>query len=230
MNTKIALRIARLEDVDKIVTLERKVWDGNGATTAMIESRIKAFPDGAIVALKGDAVVGTAFYQLIDSRKMGDCKTWYDFTDNGLIKATHTANGDVLFGISLTVDLDERQQRIGTKLSIRVAEKAVEHNVKKGIMGARVPYYHKCKDLPIEEYVNLKDASGNLVDPELRLYKRLGLNQRRIVPNYFTDFESLNYGVLFEWKNPFYRRVKRSNISRYLLAKTIGTYYRLKFS
>jgi hypothetical protein len=55
-----------------------------------------------------------------------------------------------------------------------------------------------------EEYA-WADRHGLPLDPEIRFYRKMGLRPVRLVENYFADPESLDWGILVEMRNPFYR-------------------------
>jgi ribosomal protein S18 acetylase RimI-like enzyme len=77
--------------------------------------------------------------------------------------------------------------------------------------------------MSVEEYVYARTKTGRVLDPELALYLSLGMKIEKIIPNYFDDPESLNYGVLVSWANPFYPFTKYSK----LLAKIASALFRL---
>lgn len=205
MNEKISYRQAIIEDVPAIVSLEERVWGANAASAENLKSRINTFPKGNIIALfKGD-VVGYVSGVIISRSAAENYKTWYDYTDNGNARSVFDPNGDLLFGTSLTVDPGVRNRGLGSNLLINIARMCIENNLKSGILGGRIPYYYKKKNMPIDEYMKLKGDDGRIFDPELRLYKRMGLRVVKVQENYFKDPESLDYGVILEWRNPFYR-------------------------
>lgn len=44
------------------------------------------------------------------------------------------------------------------------------------------------------------------MDPEIELYSKVpGVEMVGVVPEYFKDWESMNYGVMFNWNNPVVR-------------------------
>lgn len=199
---RIKIRNIVPEDAKKIFELEKRVWGDAGATLEMINSRIQIFPEGGFVASKGEQVVGVVFFELV--RYKNGHKTWYEYTDNGFIKKSHEPSGDMIFGIDLSVSDEYSGKKIGTNLLLKVAEYSIRHNLKGGFLGGRVPFYYKYSDMPIDDYLKFRDESGKLVDPELRFYKRAGLQIKKALPNYFKDSHSLDYGVLLQWGNPFY--------------------------
>lgn len=205
---RIKYRSASLSDVQKILDLEQRVWGKNAATLENIQSRIGTFPEGNIIGLLGNKVVGYVGTVIISKETESRCKTWYDYTDNGNGISVYDPQGTVLFGISLTVDNSIRNQGIGSNLLLNVARLAIENNLEYGILGGRLPYYYKKREMQVSEYAKLVNEKGKIFDPELRLYKRMGLQVVKFQEEYFNDPESLNYGVILKWKNPFYRITK----------------------
>ncbi len=227
---KISIRNAKFSDIKSIIKIEKEVWANNGATQKMIESRLKTFSDGALVAVNNSRVIGSLFFQLVHDNKSKNFTEWAEYTDNGLIKATHRIDGDTLFGVSLSVLPTYRERNIGTKLMMRVAEKVIKYNVKKCILGSRIPGFNNYPEMSIDKYLKLRSEDGKLIDPELRFYKRFGLMIAKILPNYFNDIQSKNYGILFEWKNPFYKENGYQNtVTKKALTKFVPYYLYVKF-
>lgn len=203
--SRVTFREACKNDIDKIVALEKKVWGTNAATKENITNRIKTFPKGNIVGELEGQIVGYVGTVIMNQEFADRCKTWYEYTDNGNAVSVFDPMGDILFGISLTVDTDTRNKGVGSSLLLNVARMSIENRLKAGILGGRLPYYHKKKDLSVDEYAALKNSSGKIYDPELRLYNRMGLKIVKLQEDYFNDPESLNYGVILRWNNPFYQ-------------------------
>ncbi len=199
----VKVRQARVEDIEGILNVEEEVWPEKlRATKVQFESRIKTFSEGTIVALVDGTIIGVVATEIVDYDFSAPPLTWNEITDNGFIKKTHDPCGDTLYGVDLSVSpfgigaSNLLMQEIG-KLTIR-------RNLKRGILGARIPRYHKFADkMTAEEYVRNKRGSRP-IDPELIFYTRLGLRITRIIPNYIKDPESCNYGVLLVWNSPFY--------------------------
>lgn len=205
---KIIYRSARLEDAAGISRLEKRVWGKNAATLGNIKSRLSAYAEGNIVGVKDGEIVGYVCGFVTTKEFLNKCETWYDYTDKGNIKGAVKVNGDVLFGVSLTVDKSVRNAGIGSSLLINIARLAVRNNLEYGVLGGRLPFYYKKKNLPVDKYIELQEG-GKLYDPELRLYKRMGLEIIKVQPDYFKDPESLNYGVILKWTNPLFWLTKR---------------------
>ena len=214
------LRRASVEDAVGIYELEKRVWGKTGATQEMINSRLSVFPEGAYVATEGPKIIGVVFFEIIDSKK--SYKTWYDYTDNGLIQKSHKSDGDKIFGIDLSVSDEFTGQGTGTNLLLTVADYSIKHGLKGGFLGGRMPLYYKHKNMAPGDYIKYRDDKGRLVDPELRFYTRAGLEIAKVLPNYFEDPQSNNYGVLLEWANPFYNIKNRTARSIAAFAFRVG--------
>ena len=132
--------------------------------------------------------------------------TWDEATDCGFIKATHNYEGNVLYGVNLSVHPEYARTRISEKLLHRVGGIAVRMNIQYIVLCSRIPRYYKYSDtMTVQEYVSFsRPSSGKPLDPELYLYMREGLKIVKILPDYIEDPESLNYGVVLTWENPFH--------------------------
>jgi len=212
LRSNIKIRQAKIEDIPQILQVEKAAWgEERAATFEMFESRIKTFPQGNLVALVDNKIVGVVSTQIMNYDLEKNAFTWYEATDNGYIKKTHNQKGDTLYGVDLSVHPLYQNKGIGTKLMVSVGKLIVKYNLKRGLLGARVPHYYKYADkIKIEDYVKINDKKRADIppDPELVFYQRLGLKIVKIIPNYFKDPESLNYGVLLVWDNPFYNNNK----------------------
>ena len=206
---KIKIRTAKIEDIPQILEVEKVTWgEGGAATKEVFESRIKIFPEGTLIALVEKKIVGVVATQIIDYN--GNPKNLYEMTDNGCITKTHNPKGDTIYGVDLSVHPLYQNKGVGKKLLESIGKLVVRYNLKQCMLGGRVPYYYKFADeIKIEDYVNIeKQKGGNSIppDPELSFYRKFGLRVAKIIPDYFKDPDSLNYGVLLIRKNPFYNK------------------------
>jgi len=206
------VRIARKDDVDQLLGLEEEAWlPGQRFDREIFESCMKTFPDGVLVAEEKSRIVGVAVTQIVNyGYKLEDFSlTWYEATDNGRIQNTHDPNGDTLYGVNLSVS--RYASRNASKLlMVSTGKLVIKHNLKRGILGGRLPRYHKYQDtMTAEEYLHATSETGRALDPELYFYQKMGLRALKVLPNYFNDPESCNYGVLLVWENPFYHLTKR---------------------
>jgi len=206
---KIKIRQARMEDIPQILEVEKAAWgEERAATFEMLESRIKTFPEGTLVALIDEEIVGFASAQIVNYDLKRNAFTWYEATDNGFITKTHNPKGNTLYGVNLSVHPSYQKKGIGKQLLINVAKLAVKYNLKQGILGGRIPNYYRFADkIKVEDYIKIDNTKNNISpDPELFFYQKCGFKIVKIIPEYFKDPESLNYGILLVRKNPFYNK------------------------
>lgn len=200
---EIIVRRAEIKDIEGILNVEEETWPETlRATEEQFLSRIETFSEGTIVAVVDNTIVGVVATEIVDYDLNQPALTWGEITDRGFIKRTHNPNGNTLYGVDLSVS----PFGIGASklLMQEIGRLTIRHNLKWGILGARIPRYHKFADsMSAEEYINTK-KKNRPIDPELIFYDRLGLKVIRIIPNYIEDPESCNCGVLLAWNNPFY--------------------------
>jgi hypothetical protein len=204
---KVVFRPANLDDVSALVKLEQEVWKENAANRDQIISRINTFPAGNIIALVENLIVGYIAFEYVGDMMSCPNFSWAEITDHGTIAASHKPEGDYVYGLNLSVHYSMNGQGLGTGLALQVWINMIKYNKKGAFMGSRIPYYagylrHHPKT-PVEDYVKLK-RNGHLFDPELHLYSKDGLLPVKVLPNYFPDPPSLDYGVLLYRRNPVY--------------------------
>jgi len=212
---KLKIRKAEIEDIPQILEVEKAAWgEERAAIFEMLKSRIKIFPEGTLVALVDKKIVGFISTEIVNYDLEKNASSWYEITDNGFIAKTHNTKGDTLYGVDLSIHPSYQNMGIGRKLMENIGKLAIKYNLKQGVLGGRIPNYYKFANrIRVEDYVNIGEQKrGNDIppDPELRFYRKeywkIGLKVVKIIPNYFKDPESLNYGVLLVWKNPFYNK------------------------
>lgn len=208
METEITIRKASIEDIPQILEVEKATWsEERAASFEMLESRIKIFPEGTRIALINERVVGIICTQIVNYDLKNDGPSWYEISDNGFIVKTHNPNGDTLYGIDLSVHPLWQNKGVGKILLKTIIDFGIRRNLKQGLLGSRIPDYYKfANKINVEDYVNLgkrKNGRNNIPpDPELLFYLECGLKIVKVIPEYFKDPESLNYGVLLIMKNP----------------------------
>jgi len=73
------------------------------------------------------------------------------------------------------------------------------------ILGGRLPGYRAHANLmSAAEYAVARTPGGQYLDAQVSMYHEDGLEVLDVVPDYFPDPESCDYGVLLRWRNPFY--------------------------
>ncbi|HUW23071.1 MAG TPA: hypothetical protein VMW39_03475, partial [bacterium] len=200
----LEVRQAKLRDIKEILRIEREAWPkGLRATKEMFHSRLKTFPEGFLCAVMDGEIQGFVVTEILDYDMRGSRLSWQEATDNGYIRKTHNPNGDTLYGVSLSVST-HAQRRVSVALLEATGKLVIKYGLKQGVFGSRIPRYHKyAGKMSVEEYIKAKTKTGRLLDPELGIYQSVGLKSIRIIPGYINDPESLDYGILVVWENPF---------------------------
>lgn len=221
MRTKIKIRQARLDDVEAILLVEEKAWPVSlRASREMYESRLRTFPEGTLVAQIDHKMEGVVVVEILNFSSTPHIRTWNEATDHGYIRNSHDPEGNTLYGVNLSVS-PRTQSRVAVALLEAVGKLAIRHNFKQIVLGGRIPSFARylrqyCekngisvisdeeRDKIAEHYVQTATRRGHPLDPEISFYQKAGMKIIKLLPNYFEDPGSLNYGVPLLWPNPFY--------------------------
>lgn len=202
---EMLIRTAQSDDIDGYLEAQRVSWgDDMAADRAKLESRFKTFPEGIVIAEKSGRVIGAVTTIRIQDYDPEAAHSWEEITNNGWCN-THDPDGKVMFGVDMSAT-DDAPEGIHDDLLVRCMWIIIKNGLKKGVLGGRLPGYHKYADhMSAEEYLWLKRGDGKFLDPQVRMYDSVPLLRVvKLLPNYFEDPDSLNNGVLLVWKNPFY--------------------------
>jgi len=206
-NSKFIFRPAELADIPGLLKLEQNTWGENGANNHQLTSRIKTFPEGNILAIYEGKIVAYLSFEYVDNIINYPLFSWDDITDQGLIEKSHRPNGNYMYGINISVHKSMSGQQLIFRLTLQAWANMILTNKVGIFMGSRMPGYKNYKkyhpDITPEEYVKVK-RNGKTRDPELRMYEKDSLCIVKVLPEYFPDPASENYGVLLYGKNPFY--------------------------
>lgn len=170
------------------------------------------FPEGFLTAFAdGEGAGNFTLIRMNYDIKNPPRVSWEELTAAGT-GSNVVRDGDTLYGSSLGVSPRFRGQNIGAMLVNRALRKTVELGCRQFVLGCRIPDYSRYSDIPVEQYITLKRKDGEYLDRELRFYSRCGLRFLKPLPDYmvgdWADPDSLNYGVLSIWNNPFYGNKK----------------------
>lgn len=167
-------------------------------------SQYRIFPEGQIVALAGERVVGQGSGFFIEFDFANPDHRFKEICD-GFYFTRHDPNGAYYYGADISVHPDCRGQGIG-KCIYAARQDVVRRYNKQGIVaGGLIPGYAAYKGvLSLQEYVD-RVVAGELQDPTLSFQLRNGFRVRGLIQNYLEDSASDNWSTLIEWVNPDYQ-------------------------
>lgn len=204
---KVELRNLQIDDYNQLKNsmmksypeLDNSYWDEHH-----IDKLLSIFPEGQIVILADDVVVGSALSIIVPEKLAYRIHTYKDITGNFSF-STHTRAGDVLYGIDVFVHPQYRGLRLGRRLYDARKELCERLNLKSIVFAGRIPMYSKYSDeLTPREYIE-KVKKKELYDPVLTFQLSNNFHEERILKNYLEgDAKSQEYAVLLEWNNIYY--------------------------
>ncbi|MFE8703540.1 GNAT family N-acetyltransferase [Cytobacillus sp. FJAT-54145] len=208
---KAVIRNYHKEDFNELIRIQREafpppfpselLWNNEQLT-----NHITLFPEGAICIEVEGKVCGSMTGLIVNHNPEHPNHTWSDITDDGYIRK-HDDKGNTLYVVDICVSPPYRKLGLGKWLMQSMYETVVSLDLDRLLGGGRMPGYHlHAKDLSAGEYVD-RLMKGELRDPVITFLLRCGRTPVIPVENYLEDEESLNYGLLMEWKNPFKNRL-----------------------
>lgn len=156
---------------------------------------IALFPDGQLVVLDGDRVVGATSTLRLDFDFDHLTHTFADIIRGGWF-SSHQPEGQWLYGADMGVDPAYRGQGLGRALYAARQEVVWRLGLKGQVTAGMISGYGAVKErLSADRY--LADVvAGRTTDPTLTAQLRVGFEPRALLPNYLNDPASDNYCVL----------------------------------
>lgn len=205
MKKEVVVRPAMMSDLDELVRVENEAWSEEQAfTREHFESHINVmrdYPQCFSVATVNDVVVGIGVAEIIKYDIDNPIPDWYSVTDEGYLVKTFDPLGNVLYGVSLSVSPSFASFHVGKCIIERAKQITRDLNLERFVLGSRIPRYHTyAEKLSVSDYV-FGMQGKRFLDPEIEFYSQCGLKAIKILPEYFEDQASLNYGVIVVWEN-----------------------------
>jgi predicted amidohydrolase/GNAT superfamily N-acetyltransferase len=204
--TTLLVRNLKIEDFNSLIKLQKKcfpkmrVWKREH-----IESQINTFPKGQIIIEYNGCIVASSSSLIIDFDEYEEGHTWNEVAGGGYIQ-NHTPDGDTLYGIEIMVDPEFRGMKLARRLYNARKQLCREKNLKRMVIGGRIPAYSKFKDkITAREYVD-KVLDKTVFDPVLTTQLSNGFTLKRLIRSYLDgDTESDEWATLMEWVNLDYK-------------------------
>ncbi|HTA83950.1 MAG TPA: bifunctional GNAT family N-acetyltransferase/carbon-nitrogen hydrolase family protein [Bacteroidia bacterium] len=183
-----------------------KNWHGSIWSEEQIKRLINAFPEGQMVVLVNDKVVGVALSIIINYEDFGDDHTYEQITGFFTFH-THNPEGDTLYGIEVFIHPDFRGLRLARRLYDARKELCERLNLKAIVFGGRIPNYHAFSaTLNPRQYIE-KVKSKEIYDQVLSFQLSNEFHVIKLLVNYMPgDQESKEYATLMEWNNVLYEK------------------------
>lgn len=211
--SKVELRNLRIEDYKELrmsmqhaytgseMEMEEPYWALND-----IKRLLKIFPEGQLVVLVDDKVVGSALSLIVDLKKATANHTYEKITGNYSFN-THDYDGEVLYGIDVFIDPAYRGLRLGRRLYDARKELCEQLNLKSIIFAGRMPHFNEhAGEITPKEYID-KVSQKEIFDPVLAFQLSNDFHVMKIMRNYLEgDKDSQDYAVLMEWNNIYYEK------------------------
>lgn len=188
---KVEMRNLRMEDYDQLAKSFRRIYGDSDVfwTHAQIKKLITIFPEGQVVIIADDKIVGCALSIIVDYNMVKGDHTYAQVTGNETFN-THNPKENILYGIEVFIHPDYRGLRLGRRMYVYRKELCEKLNLKAIMFGGRIPNYHKYADkMRPKEYIE-KVRSREIYDPVLNFQLSNDFHVRRVIRNYLPNDES----------------------------------------
>lgn len=204
--SKLIVRSTIPSDIDRLLRLQASVYPNiTPWQRDHLVQQLEVFPQGQLVAVLGERLVGCASSLVILWDEWSDEHNWSDITAAGTF-STHNPAGFTLYGAEVFVDPRLRGKRVGHALYEGRRRLCRDLNLRRIIACGRLPGYHiHASEMPVELYAK-KVLWGDLTDPVLSFQLREGFRYCGIMKNYIPeDDESCGHAALIAWVNPDFK-------------------------
>lgn len=213
---KVELRNLQIEDYAQLAQSFTRVYADKDVfwTHAQIEKLIRIFPEGQIVTVVDDKIVGCALSIIVDYDLVKGDHTYAKVTGDETF-STHTPKGNILYGIEVFIHPEYRGLRLARRMYEYRKELCEKLNLKAIMFGGRIPNYYKYADqMRPKEYIE-KVRSREIYDPVLTFQLSNDFHVRRVMRNYLpNDEESKHCATLLQWDNIYYQPPTDSYIDK----------------
>jgi predicted amidohydrolase/ribosomal protein S18 acetylase RimI-like enzyme len=199
--SQVVVRQMQPDDFERIVQLQVVCFPKMAPWTRdQFNSQLRIFPEGQFCVEYDQEVVASCSSLIIDFEEYDETHSWREIANEGYI-TNHDPEGDTLYGIEIMVHPDYRGMKLARRLYEARKELVRSLNLKRIVIGGRIPGYVQHKDqLRPREYVE-KVMDRSLFDPVLTVQLSNGFQLKRLIPDYIGDEDSAGYATLCEWVN-----------------------------
>lgn len=203
---EVEVRFMEKRDIDGVIKVFDNVYPELIGTDDQwgrehLKSSSEKFPEGHVVVLADEKVVGFSLSFIIDFDRLRTDENEEITEGDGFLDTHDPVNGDSLYISEVVVDPKHQKNGIGTQL-IRFQQKLSQKLGLKGCSGASlVPdFCNHSTEHNINEYIDLKGFDGKPLDRNLRFYDGLGFQRQFIREGYVADPNSEGNAVIILWE------------------------------
>ncbi|MGE0491500.1 MAG: GNAT family N-acetyltransferase [Vulcanimicrobiota bacterium] len=210
--SRLRVRRANERDIPSIYACQAAAYAGLPASALcderLLRMQFETFPDGILVATRGDEVVGYATSLIVSLDADSPWYSYQEITGGGTF-TTHDPSGDTLYGADIAVHPGHRGEGVAGKLYEARKQLVRRLNLRRMVAGGRIPgYKSQAGRLSPEEYV-AEVLAGRLSDSSLNAHLKAGYQVKGVQMGYLHDEQSLDYATFLEYENPFFRPERR---------------------
>ncbi|MDD5226920.1 MAG: hypothetical protein PHV97_07060, partial [Candidatus Omnitrophica bacterium] len=201
----LATFLARPSDVPKMIEAEQITWDKERAAPPVtIEGRVKANPEGALVCLdlKTKRLLGFFSAIRITDQELSHPLRWEECAKKSLLcfqaRNSEKQSPFSLMGVSLTVvsDAPRGTGRLLMESAVRHASNLVASTLEYVVRIPNFRSWQQATSGTIHEYIQFL-RSGKITEPTTQIATRSGAIWGNVIPDYYDDPDSMNYGIHF---------------------------------
>ena len=186
---KVQIRNLQIEDYDQLAQSFTRVYsDGSDVfwTHKQIEKLIRIFPEGQIVTVVDEKIVGCALSIIVNYDDVKNDHTYAQVTGKETFN-THNPKGNILYGIEVFIHPQYRGLRLARRMYAYRKELCETLNLKAIMFGGRIPNYHKYADqIRPKEYID-KVKQKEIYDPVLTFQLSNDFHVRKVMRNYLPN-------------------------------------------
>ena len=210
--TMLLIRPASPADIPGIIALVSRVYPTMPPyPEAMLLGQINSFPEGHMVALSNDLIVGYCATIRVSEERALSKHTWREITGGGY-GSTHDPEGEYLYGYEVCVDPKMQRWRLGKRFYSERRRLCEYLRLKGIVLAGRIPgYQKKFKEFDTPEKYVAAVQARKVRDQVLGFQLRNGFEPISVLPDYLpSDSESRGYAVHLLWRNPQRIHVERT--------------------
>lgn len=219
--SRLVVRRAQRADIEAMAKLSRRVYAvGEGYSQRVLRAQLNNFPEGQFVAEYDGVIVGHCASFVISEKVALAPHTWAEITGQGLA-SRHDENGDILYGMEVSVDPSYRRLRIGQRLYDARRQLCQSLGLKGIVFGGRMPgLARRIKSVGTPEVYIERVIEKQIRDLAISFHLANDFEVIGVLPGYLpSDAESLGYATHMYWRNPLYVEQPRTKAEQGALDK-----------